>query len=162
MAHLISFTTDRFDVSGEKPNLINPIAGRTVLLWFREELLKAQYRVTQPDTEDWGWYIHVEGADASYLVGSSADAADPTPTVPWTVQVHKNRSMKDKILGRNKMEADDPLFALIEKIIREDSRIEQVSVTRAPRSGSAVRGRQRAISSSSCRRVDRARRPVMP
>jgi hypothetical protein len=130
MAHLISFTTGRFDVLGEKPNPINPIAGQSVLRWFREELLKAQYRVTEPDTEDWGWYIDVEGADASYLVGASADAADPTPTVEWTVQVHKNRSIRDKVLGRNKMAADDPLFALIERLVRGDSRIEQVSVTR--------------------------------
>ena len=90
MAHLISFTTDRFDVSGETPNPINPIAGQSVLLWLREELLRAQYRVTQPDTEDWGWYIDVESAAASYLVGASADAVDPTPTIEWVVRVHKN------------------------------------------------------------------------
>ena len=97
MAPLISFTTDRFDVSGEKPNSINPIAGQALLLWLREELLGAQYRVTEPDAEDWGWYIYAEGADASYLVGASAEAADPTPTVAWIVQVHKDRSMKDTI-----------------------------------------------------------------
>ena len=130
MAYLISFTTDRFDVSVEKPNPINPIAGETVLRWLREDLVKAQYRVTEPDTEDWGWYINVEGADASYLIGASADAPDPTPTVEWVVQVHKHRSMKDKVLGRNKMAADDPLFALIERLVREDGRIEQVTVKR--------------------------------
>jgi hypothetical protein len=130
MAYLISFTTARFDVSSEKPNSINPIAGQSVLLWLREELLSAQYRVTEPDTEDWGWYIDVEGADASYLVGASADAAEPTPTVEWVVQVHKYRSIKDKVLGRNKMAADDPLFALIERLVRGDNSIEAVSVTR--------------------------------
>lgn len=130
MAHLISFTTARFDVSAERPNSINPIAGQSVLRWLRDELLRAQYRVTEPDTEDWGWYIEVESADASYLVGASADASDPTATVEWVVQVHKNRSMMDKVLGRNKMAADDPLFALIERIVRGDSSIEQVSVTR--------------------------------
>ena len=130
MAPVISFTTDRFDVSGERANSINPIAGQAVLLWLREELLRAQYRVTEPDTEDWGWYIHVEGADASYLVGASAEAADPTATVEWVVQVHKDRSMKEKLLGRNKMAADDPLFAFLEQIVRGDSRIRQVSVTR--------------------------------
>jgi hypothetical protein len=130
MARLISFTTDRFVVSGERPHPINPIAGQAVLLWLREELLRAQYRVTEPDTEDWGWYIHVEGADASYLVGASAEAGDPTPTVAWIVQVHKDRSTKEKLLGRNKMAADDPLFALIEQIVRGDSRNQQVSVTR--------------------------------
>ncbi len=130
MAHLIAFTTARFDLSDEKPNPINPIGGQGVLRWLREELLRAQYRVTEPDTEDWGWYIDVTGADASYLVGASADATEPTPTVEWIVQVHKNRSVKDKVLGRNKMAGDDPLFTLIEKIVRGDSRIERVSVTR--------------------------------
>jgi hypothetical protein len=130
MAFLISFTTDKFDVSGEKPNTINPIAGQAVLLWLREGLVRAQYRVTEPDTEDWGWYIHVEGADASYLVGANADAADPTPGVAWVVQVHKDRSLKDRILGRGKMAADDPLFALIEQLVGGDDRIRQVSVTR--------------------------------
>ena len=129
MALLISFTTDRFDVSAEKPNPINPIAGQAVLLWLREELERAQYRVTEPDTEDWGWYICVERADASYLVGASADAAEPTPTVEWVVQVHKDRSMTDKVLGRNKMAADDPLFTLIEQVVRRDSRNQQVSVS---------------------------------
>ena len=130
MAQIISFTTDRFDVSRERPNPINPIAGQSLLLWLREELSRAQYRVTEPDTEDWGWYIDVESAAASYLVGASADAVDPAPTVEWVVQVHKNRSMKDKVLGRNKMGGDDPLFALIERLVRGDSRIEEVSVER--------------------------------
>ena len=130
MAYLISFTTAKFDVAHEEPNPINPIAGQSVLLWLREELSMAQYRVTEPDTEDWGWYIEVEGADESYLVGASADAAEPTQTVEWIVQVHKNRSLKDKLFGRNKMTADDPLFMLIEQIVRADGTIEQVSVTR--------------------------------
>jgi hypothetical protein len=38
--------------------------------------------------------------------------------------------MMDKLLGRNKMAADDPLFALIEGIVRGDSKIERVSVAR--------------------------------
>ena len=53
MAHLITFTTARFDISKEPPNPINPIAGHVVLTWLREELLRAHYRVSEPDTEDW-------------------------------------------------------------------------------------------------------------
>ena len=40
MAHIISFTTDRFDVSGERPNPINPIAGQSVLLWLAGRALE--------------------------------------------------------------------------------------------------------------------------
>ena len=128
MAAVISFTTDRFDIAAETPNPINPIAGQSVLLWLREELIRAQYRVTEPDTEDWGWYMQVEGAGGSYMVGASADAADAAPPVEWIVQVHKDRSMKDKLLGRGRMAPDDPLVALIARIVRADSRLRDVSV----------------------------------
>jgi len=130
MTHVISFKTARFDVSKETPNPINPIAGQSVLNWLREELSKAQYQVTEPATEDWGWYIDVQGDGASYLVGASADAEDASPDVEWVVQVHKHRTVKDKLLGRNKMTADDPLAALVERLLRADPAIDQVSVTR--------------------------------
>lgn len=131
MAHLITFTTARFDISKEPPNPINPIAGHGVLTWLREELLRAHYRVSEPDTEDWGWYIYVDGAGASYLVGASGAADDAGAPVEWTIQVHRNRSMKDRVLGRNKLAVDDSLFAIIERTIRGESSIEQVEVTRA-------------------------------
>jgi len=130
MAHVISFMTARFDMSKEPPNRINPIAGQSVLVWLRQELSTAGYKSTEPDTEDWGWYIDVEAGGASYLVGASGDAEGSTPDVEWTLQIHKVRSMKDRLLGRNKMASDDPLSALVESLIRADSRIEQISVDR--------------------------------
>jgi len=131
MAHIISFRTARFDISKETPNPTNPIAGQSVLNWLREELAKAHYQATEPDAEDWGWYIDVEGGGGSYLVGASGDAEGSTPDVDWTVQVHKSRSLREKLLGRNPMAADDPLFVLIEKIVRADAGIEQVSVDKS-------------------------------
>ena len=130
MAHVVSFRTSKFDVSAETPNPINPIAGQSVLKWLRVELAKAHYTTTEPDTEDWGWYMDVTGTDASYLVGASADADDSTPEVEWVVQVHRHRSMSDKLFGRNKMAPDDPLAALIERVVRADPEISEVSVDR--------------------------------
>ena len=130
MAHIVSFRTSKFDVSAETPNPFNPIAGRSVLQWLRAELAKAHYTTTEPDTEDWGWYMDVTRTDASYLVGASADADASTPEVDWVIQVHRHRSVSDKLFGRNKMAADDPLAALIERIVRGDSQISDVSIER--------------------------------
>ena len=130
MAHVVSFRTSKFDVSGETPNPINPIAGQSVLKWLRAELAKAQYTATEPDTEDWGWYIDVTGNDGSYLVGASADADGSTADVEWLIQVHRHRSFTDKVFGRNKMAADDSLAALIERIVRAEPQISDVSVER--------------------------------
>ncbi len=78
MAHLVSFRTAKFDVRAEDPNPINPIFGQSVLRWLRAELAKAHYTVTEPSTEDWGWYVDVEAEGAHYLVGASADAENST------------------------------------------------------------------------------------
>ena len=130
MAHIVSFRTSKFDVSAETPNPINPIAGQSVQKWLRAELAKAHYTATEPDTEDWGWYMDVTGSDGSYLVGASADADGSTSDVEWVVQVHKHRSISDKLFGRNKMAEDDPLMAIIERVMRGDPQIADVSVER--------------------------------
>jgi len=128
MAQIVSFRTPKFDVRAEDPNSINPIAGQSALSWLRAELGKAGYTATEPDTEDWGWYIDVQGEGVSYLVGASADADSSTPDVEWVIQVHKHRSLKDKLLGQNKIAADDPLVVLIERLVRADPQFSDVSV----------------------------------
>ena len=131
MAHLITFRSSKFDVTRETPNPINPIAGESVLLWLREKLRDSRYEATAPETEDWGWYVDVKGAGATYLVGASADAGERVASVEWTIQIHKQRSLKDKITGGNKLAVDDPLSALVERIIRADPTIEAVDVEKS-------------------------------
>jgi hypothetical protein len=130
MAHLISFKTSRFDVRTETPNPINPIAGQSVLAWLRPQLDEAGYQSTEPDAEDWGWYMDVQGASGSYLVGASADAGPDEREVEWVVQVHRHRSLTDKMFGRNVMADDDPLVSVIEGIVRADSQLADINVER--------------------------------
>jgi hypothetical protein len=130
VAHLVSFRTDKFDVRAEAPNPINPIAGQSLLKWLRDKLSEANYAATEPSTEDWGWYIDVRGKERSYLVGASADAENPTSMVEWIIQIHKHRSLREKILGQNRMAPDDPLVSLIETFVRGDSQFHDVSVDR--------------------------------
>ena len=130
MAHVISFRTSRFDVRLEAPNPINPIAGQSVLAWLRPHLAEAGYQSTDPDTEDWGWYMDVRGTGGSYLVGASADAGSDQREIEWVVQIHKHRSLTDKMFGRHVMTHDDALVSAIERLVRADGQITDVSVER--------------------------------
>ena len=130
MAHLFTFSSTKFDITRETPNPINPIAGESVLQWLREELNDSLYESTAPETEDWGWYVYVNGAGASYLVGASAEATEPHRRVEWTIQVHKQRSLMDKVRGANKLTEDDPLSALIERIIRAGADVSDLDIDR--------------------------------
>jgi hypothetical protein len=129
-AHVITFRSDRFDAAVEPPNPINPIAGESVLRWLREPLGRSGYEVTEPQPEDWGWYIGVSGPGGAYLVGASADAeAGPGP-VDWTLQIHKPRSLRDRITGANRLATDDPLSGLIERLVRDGAAAADVEVDR--------------------------------
>jgi hypothetical protein len=120
MAHLVTFRSSKFDTSTETPNPINPIAGESVLLWLREQLRSSPYQAAAPAAEDWGWYMDVSGEGASYLVGASAAADEPSASVDWTIQIQRHRSVIDKVTGANRMTDDDPLSVLVEGIIRAD------------------------------------------
>jgi hypothetical protein len=128
MAHVITFRTAKFDITRETPNPINPIAGESVLQWLGEELRAGGCKADPPETEDWGWYIGVEREGVLYLVGASADADEPGPEIDWTIQIHRQRSFKDKITGANKMTAEDPLSATIERILRAEAGIRAIEV----------------------------------
>src|SRR5215470_18754497 len=128
MAHLITFATGNFDISREEPNPFNPIAGQAVLKWLRDKLHGSGYTATEPGTEDWGWYMDVEGSGAAYLVGASGEPERPPPDIDWTIQIHRIRSLKDKLTGRNKMVADDPLTSLLEGFVRSEPGIRDVKV----------------------------------
>jgi hypothetical protein len=130
MAHLITFATDKFDISKETPNDINPIAGESVLKWIRHHLASAGFTSTEPGAEDWGWYMNVEGGGASYLVGASGEPERPPPDVDWTIQVHRNRSMMDKLTGKNKLSNDDPLFAFLERLVRAEPEFRGIDIAK--------------------------------
>jgi hypothetical protein len=128
MAHVITFSTDAFDVSKEDANPINAIAGQAVLNWIRGQLEGRGYTTTKPDTEDWGWYIDVEGRGSAYLVGASGEKETSATCVDWTIQIHKHRTLTDKLTGRNKLTSDDPLSVLLETCVRSDPRFRDVDV----------------------------------
>jgi hypothetical protein len=126
MAHLIEFRTSRFDPSKEPPNPINPIAGQSVLVWLRESVLP---NATEPDFEDWGWYTEVESEGAWYMVGSicfEQREGSVGPERDWMLQIHRHRSFLDRVLGRNKLQVNDPLVAKVVGALRADPAFAQV------------------------------------
>jgi len=126
--YLVEFSTTRFDLSAEPANDINPIGGRSYLTWVTPRLEEAGYEVSQPGTEDWGWYVEAARAGDRYLVGASALAEEPGRPVDWTVQVLRRRTLSEWLLGRGRITAADELLALVEQSVRAPG-FEDVSVS---------------------------------
>jgi hypothetical protein len=127
MAHLISFVTDRFDPAKETPNPINPIPGEAMLLWLRDRLQPLSYDVTLPGAEDWGWYVHADRDGSRYLVGASGDA-EIGGGLCWIIQIHKVRSLRDKVFARNRLVSNDGLSEVVERLARGETDFRNVSV----------------------------------
>ena len=130
MTQVVTFTSSQFDAAAETPNPINSIAGESVLNWLRDKLHTIGYQVTTPATEDWGWYIYVKDGENSYLVGASSDLAQPAPR-EWTIQIHRERSLTDRLFRRNTLADTDALSARIEAFIRESGGAQDVHVDRS-------------------------------
>ena len=130
MNHAIHFKTSMFDVSKERDNPINPIYGISLLEWLRSEL-EGKIEITEPDAEDWGWYSELEFEGNSYLVGACAyfeEGDNPQEPIEWVFQVDKYRSFKEKLFGKNKMNASDSCFVFFKKLIEENPNFKEVEV----------------------------------
>jgi hypothetical protein len=125
-SHVISFSTSMFDLSAEPPNPINPIAGVSVLHWLRAAL-GSEYAVSEPAAEDWGWYVDVTRERAVYLVGASAEAGNDGEA-HWILQIHRHRSLKDKLTGANGLGPDDPLTQRIAALLGADPAFRDIEV----------------------------------
>ena len=105
----ISFKTSMFDVSKENKNPVNPIYGESLLKWLKQEL-DSEFEITEPDAEDWGWYSYITWNNRQYMIGASTyfeEGDDPSSELEWVFQIDKTRSLKEKLLGREKISTAD-------------------------------------------------------
>ena len=107
MHYVFTFTTAKFDVSKEDENDINPIYGQSMLLWLKDKV-KDTVEITQPDTEDWGWYAYAKWKGKNYLLGASTQDEDMTNgEYLWYFQIIYHRSFKNWLTGRGKGDQDE-------------------------------------------------------
>ena len=122
MHHDILFESNRFNLSEPKKHFINPNCyGEDLAAWLRSKLIERGVPTIEPGQEDWGWYIESKLDDSGYFIGIGGNAddssADPNQG-EWRIMVEKKRSLSEKLLRKNFLAADDPMFALLESIIR--------------------------------------------
>jgi len=130
VVHLFTFTSGQFDPTTERPNPINPIPGEGILKWLSAQLDRRQFTITEPDAEDWGWYVDVASGRRRYLVGASGDWGERGSKTYWTIQLHLSRSLWDKLSGANKLASNDALSAAIEAAVKGNPEFRNVEVER--------------------------------
>lgn len=128
MSHYISFFTPRFGAYSSHSCLAGPHGGEALLEWLRRKLSAWDYEATSPTSQEWGWQMEIDSDSATYVVGISVDIPASALPPSWVMQIHKRRSIEDKLAGRNRMQQDDPLSMLIEEVLRGEEWIAGIEV----------------------------------
>lgn len=128
MAAVIRFKTRMFDITKERPNPINPIPGESLLLWLAEKT-RGKLSMSQPGAEDWGWYCYVDWNGRSYMLGSCAyEEEDQGGPNEWLLQIEKQRSLIERLRGREKLGPDDQCVEFFRKLLKSEPEFSEVSV----------------------------------
>lgn len=131
MAHVVRFWTAAFDITTERPNPINPIPGESLLLWLIENA-RGAVEISAPDSEDWGWYSHVEWKGRRYLLGASACDEDRDGQREWVLQIEKHRTTTERVLGRAKMSQDDECAQYFQSLLEKEPSFQKILVDPEP------------------------------
>ncbi len=115
----VVFSTGRFNLREPKDYFINDCCfGDDVARWLAEQLRARGMEATDPDQEDWGWYLNVRCRGTAYFVGVGGTPPErPAECGEWRLVVEKHRTLRDRLTRRNYMAEDDPLLAVLTSIV---------------------------------------------
>lgn len=120
MHAVIWFKTGSLDVKNEPENPINPIMGASLLTWIQEKE-KGKISVPEPECEDWGWYANINFNGRSYMLGASTEEVDEHGQYQFCFQVEKHRTLKEKILRRERATGDtDPCYQYFKQLFESE------------------------------------------
>jgi len=86
-SQIITFITNKFDVSKEDKNPYNPIYGQSLLLWLKE-IVSDEYKIDVPFAEDWGWYSEINWKGEKYSLSAVANDID-NKFYEWKLMIDK-------------------------------------------------------------------------
>ena len=88
--------------------------------------------ISAPDTEDWGWYSYADWKGRKYLLGASACGEENDGQREWVLQIDKQRSVKEKLLGRATMTQHDECAEYFQSLLEREASFRDVSVDPVP------------------------------
>ena len=127
---LLTFESKQFDIINEPRNDINPIFGHSLAEMLRQEFTKLGHDTyDEVESEDWGWYFYTTIGKQTYMVGTVAyvdvDSQTEEPIIDdmpidFLVQFDKNRTFKEKLLGKNKFTPNEAIISITETILKNE------------------------------------------
>ena len=126
MHYIIRFETSKFDVAQEEHQQADSVWGQSLLLWLKDRL-SGQFQLEDPGRQDWGWFTTIEWQGRTYqLCASAMEAA--TDGYEWVFQVAKERSLREKLSGREQMTRNDECLLFFKSLFESDPEFKYIAI----------------------------------
>jgi hypothetical protein len=121
----ILFSSNRFNLSEPREYFINDCCfGDDVAGWLVEQLRRRGWTATEPDQEDWGWYIDTGKGESAYFVGIGGTPDDGSESHSnhgeWRLMVEKHRTLWEKLTGANGLREDEEVINVLKDIVARE------------------------------------------
>ncbi len=110
------------DASSRAERINEEIGGNALAVWLAEALKARGIVAGTPWVEDHGWALDISRDGRVYLCTCSIDEGEAGPREAH-VSIDLRRSLSDKLLGRNRMTADDAVATAVRDILASDRRL---------------------------------------
>ena len=81
----------------------------------------------EAETEDWGWYVNIDWGGRQYMLGASASDEEDGQR-EWVLQIVKHRTFKERLLGKEKMTAQDDCSVQLRLLLEAEGAFSGVRV----------------------------------
>ena len=104
-----AFATDAFaDAAETRARNVNNLEGHALAAWLQAQFRAAAIDASDIWPEDHGWDFTIAHQGAKYTCACAREADGPGPAEAQ-ITLHKSRSLLDRLLGRNRLDAADPI-----------------------------------------------------
>lgn len=119
MHHIFEIKTDAFQGVAPRPDAINElIGGDEMAEWLCEQLDADGMSSDIMGPEDYGWEASVVFENRYYRIICACDFDElSSPADQHIVQLVYNRSLMDKLFGRNKLPEPDPVLSKLRGLL---------------------------------------------
>lgn len=116
------FATGMFNLSQPKEHFLHEDNyGDDLIAWLCAGLKEAGAEISDTGQEEWGWHLTLVHAYTVYFITATGES-DNDETKPnygeWRLSIHKPRSAKDKLLGRNHLNNGDEILHIIHRLLK--------------------------------------------
>lgn len=127
MRTYVTFESDAFNTTEQKPTFINPDCfGDDVLAWLAQELKAMGVETDEPGAEDFGWYLPYKVDGETYFITGSLRPGDENLPDLWIFEIEKSVAFWKMLFGKQHEDISPNAVAVVHDCLKKNPQIRNI------------------------------------